>query len=248
MIESGSQDIRFHSTDSVKKNILISKALLFPTATLEPLGTDVVLGLAGLVAEKITHEICAATSMMHLPLFSYGNAVPFNAYEGCAGLKSDGFTNAVQTIAKQAFGWGVKKIFVVEVSTLLSDKRKSYKPLPQDIADGCKIVKLDILRIASKCSAVKLDTKRTRADRELLSLGKYLFPESVGNCAGNTTPDEEMRVWYKRGRDPQKLLKILPSGISQYAQQSSAEEGRLLFEHICKSCIDSINRESILTS
>jgi hypothetical protein len=215
-------------------------SLILPVGNLEPIGEHCPLGTVNCCCEMIADGLSDALKVAVAPLIGYGNGIPFKSFGGSAGLHRDTLANVIFECCNCWLFQGFKRIMVL---TLAMDgkqgiegavKRLNGKNDRSDAVRYCSLQEEG--RFRSFCSSRYPGTELGRSEWGVLTLAKYLNLTSAITGAGaraSASPDPaDFSRWHRRGRDPEKLRKMVPgASLSTVDFGNDAEAGRELFHH-----------------
>jgi len=197
-------------------------SLIVPLGALEPLGNDLPVGALNRCCTALSHAMSARMGVLVAPPLLYGNSTPFTAFGGCAGVRRETFASFLHECLR---GWlihGFNRIMLLSVAmdgepALESVVRRITKRGHCDKAVRfCSLQGNERFRklCAFHVSDGATDIRCERGLRALaIAAGMELSPRTPGTFGtGRVAADAEtVGRWRRRGRDPEKLRKLVPA-------------------------------------
>lgn len=196
-------------------------SLIVPLGVLEPLGDDLPVGALNRCCTAIAHAMSARMDVVVAPTLPYGNSTPFTAFGGCAGVRRDTFASFLHECLRAWLIHGFNRIMVLSVAmdgavALESVVRQITKRgLCDKAVQFCSLQGDERFRelCALHVSDGATDIRCERGLRALaIAAGVKSAPRTPGTFGtGRVAADAEtVGRWRRRGRDPEKLRKLVP--------------------------------------
>ena len=154
------------------------------------------------------------TDCMVAPLLSYGYNTPFKAFEGCTGISEHTFINVLIECCNSLLFQGFKRIMIFSTSTDGENgiQEAAARVCKRGEVTFCTLQKNEQFRLF--CARKNNSTELWRNEWGTVALAKSLLPKYRDiqlPTIQHPLPDKkQFKSWYKRGKDPQKLRKMIP--------------------------------------
>lgn len=218
----------------VEEQIRKATPLLLPVATLAPYGQ------APLEAEfvcccALADAVAASKDLLIAPPLMYGYAEPFRAFGGCAGVKEATFEKMIAEAVRHYLLQGIQQVVVLNGAcfgeqAIERGLRRASRGRDSVIAS---VISWQFLPELRRMTASRISGSQMIRD-EYLVRALYAFhkgamaPKESDKGLGNT---DALHSWCKRGRDPEKLRAIAPSGrMYEDASTPEIDSPRELFD------------------
>ena len=223
------------SVSDLENYLQTTPAVIIPVGSLEPIGKHMPLGLIADTCDALAEHISMNTGALVAPKVSYGYATPFKAFAGCTGISEKTFANTLSETCNGLFFQGFKRILLI---TLGSDHHDTittainYMKKKGEIA-VCILQKNEQFRLlcARKCKT----KEPVRTEWGMLALAQSFISDyadlQLKKPVGPLPDKKQYATWYKKGKDPQKLRKLVPDmRLSPFYGIIAAEDAQELKE------------------
>jgi creatinine amidohydrolase/Fe(II)-dependent formamide hydrolase-like protein len=238
------QDLSFQQ---INDHLEQCPTLILPVGSLEPHGNFTALGAVNACCEAIADTLSKQLNVLVAPLLSYGNSTPFKSFYGSAGLHHTTLSNVVYECCNCWLFHGFKRIMVL---TLSMDGQRGIEEAVKRI-NSCR-GRTDTTRYCSLqntaafrsfCAQRYGFTEFERSEWAVLSLTSYLFPEMVRKSTNSLhherVKESMQKQWHRRGRDPEKLRKMIPDALFSGTDITTAiGQGKELYEYTISMLLD----------
>ncbi|MBD3421037.1 MAG: hypothetical protein GF398_13030 [Chitinivibrionales bacterium] len=224
------------SFNAIRQAVEVNPALILPTGCCEPFGSNVPIGASLAVVNSIAHRLSLRANTLLADTFTYGMAIAYQAFPGCAGLKADCLENALSQIIGCWIYQGMRRIILIDGSVLQTGVIQAVR---KRIAARYESVDLLLLNWQQHPAILKRISQQIKAKEAwrqewaMLSIYMHLTGSAFENSREARPSGEHMKSWQRRGKDPAGLRKIMPHGLSgSVAVSYDASFGKALFEYI----------------
>lgn len=201
-------------------------------------GPHLLLNNDFIMAEYLKDRVIQEVPVVVLPTLQYGYYPAFLEYPGSVSLRAETFTKVVIDICMSMFGYGMKKIYIL--NTGVSTLRPLKKAAEELQKKGVILRYFNILEADKKIPSGYLKQEGgTHADEGETSMMLYISPESVD--MSKAVKDYDSRP-DRRGltRDPEGSGHYSPTGIWGDPTLATLEKGEIIVETTVKEIIKEI--------
>ncbi len=225
-----------YSFSEIQTYVSEKSVLILPIGGNEPLGPGVPSGAESVLCRSLARELTSEYHLLSAPVLPFSCSVPFMAFPGTAGIKPRTFINVLLDMIRCYVFQGFSKLFLINVAPF---NQEPLRELIKRIAYAYPQVKAAVFDFNS-AAAAEQQRNFDRQDKLLLSVISFISPEMIQREQSieirNTTSVKDYRTWRKRGRDPQKLRTLFPSGVLENEEFSfSTEVGKEYFGKLLKA-------------
>lgn len=236
------------SFSEISSKISENPSIILPIGGLEPLGSNMPLGVLNLITENVVSLIAKKSKTLYAPVYNYGNTTGFSAFEGVLGIKRSTFESSLRNMVNDCRKWGIERILIFAMGTISSDllpvivkkiKKKHGENIEIDIFDfqNNRDFKNEILGNARSDA---------RMEKSLLSLALYFNKkyDSENIEKYNNKNSDIYSRWNRRGKDPELFRKYFPKSITtSESMDCSTEEGENLLNKLADYCSKLLDRK-----
>jgi creatinine amidohydrolase/Fe(II)-dependent formamide hydrolase-like protein len=213
--------------------------ILIPIASLEPYGPAAGVGCGVVSCTAIAEGLCRECGVLMAPPLWYAHSTPYRAFGGAIGLKRKHLVTAMLDILRDCAVQGVSTVILLDGSyeshaALLAARRR--------IAGSHPAMRVEVMAWQHEPVLRAMVEERTgrachgRLEFGIVSMAAYVDPTLVEtrSPAWAAASGEPGSAWRKRGSDPEKLRKLIPSG-SACSLRPDPAFGKALLTHLLEA-------------